>query len=57
MKLLKYAGLLVIGAATVYFLGPAPKTPMYTDDLIHVPNDPLELENFIEIHEKKYEPI
>ena len=57
MKILQYAGFLIMVAASVYFMGPAPKTPVFTDDLIHVPNDPLELENFIEIHEKKDAPI
>jgi pimeloyl-ACP methyl ester carboxylesterase len=47
MKFLKWLGLIIFLLIIVYFLGPRPDAPVYSQDLPAVPSNPDSLEKFI----------
>lgn len=47
MKFLKWLGIILLVLIIVYFLGPMPATPKFTNDLPTLPADPKELEQYI----------
>ncbi len=51
MKFLKIAGVLVLILILIYFLGPTPKVPIYSNNLPPVPAAPADLEQYL--HQKE----
>jgi len=54
MRFLKWAGLIVLLLAIIYFLGPKPSAPEYSIDLPPVPAEPALLEKYIQDKEKMH---
>jgi len=54
MRFLKWAGLIVLLSAIVYFLGPKPSAPEYSIELPSVPAEPALLEKYIQEKEKMH---
>ena len=54
MRFLKWLGIFFIILIIVYFLGPQPATPKYSNTLPNVPADATQLEQYIETHEAQY---
>jgi len=53
-RLLKWFLIIIVFLAIVYFLGPTPSTPTYTNDLPIVPADVVALESFIKQQEAQH---
>lgn len=51
MKFVKWLGLIILVLIVVYFLGPHPSSPKYTQDLPAVPSEPAMLEKYINARE------
>ncbi|MBL7723363.1 MAG: alpha/beta hydrolase [Chitinophagaceae bacterium] len=51
MKFLKWLGIILLILIVVYFLGPRPSTPKYTNNLPALPVEPSALEHFIQTKE------
>lgn len=51
MKFLKGLGIFLLLLIVVYFLGPQPPTPKFTNGLPAIPADPLLLEKYVKDHE------
>lgn len=54
MKFLKWLGIILLILIVVYFLGPRPYTPKYTNNLPALPVEPSALEQFIQINEARH---
>jgi esterase/lipase len=54
MKFLKWLALILLILIVVYFLGPAPKSPRYTNDLPAIPDQPELLEAYIKNKESAH---
>ena len=54
MKFLKWFGLILLLLIVVYFLGPHPSLPKYTNDLPAVPANAMALEQYIKANEAKH---
>lgn len=54
MKFLKWLGILLLLLIVVYFLGPKPATPKYTNELPALPAQPALLEQYIRNEENKH---
>lgn len=54
MKILKYASVLILIVAVIYFLGPKPTEPKYANNLPAVPSNLIDLEKSIAIAEAAY---
>ncbi len=55
MKFLKWLGILILILIVVYFLGPKPGTPKYTNDLPALPAEPVLLEQYIRNEEATHQ--
>jgi esterase/lipase len=51
MKFLKWLGIILLVLIIIYFLGPQPGVPAYTNDLPVIPAEPVALEKYISDHE------
>lgn len=47
MKFLKWFGIILLVLIAVYFLGPKPSTPHYSNELPVLPSDPVSLEKYV----------
>jgi len=54
MKFLKWLGIILLILIVVYFLGPRPSTPKYTNILPALPVEPPALEQFIQTNEARH---
>lgn len=54
MKFLKWVGIILLLLIVVYFFGPRPSLPKYTNDLPAVPEDAASLEQYIKTNEAKH---
>lgn len=54
MKFLKWLGIILLVLIVVYFLGPRPATPKYTNSLPAVPGEAAALEQYIRVNEAKH---
>lgn len=54
MKFLKWLGIILLILIIVYFSGPRPSTPKYTNDLPALPVEPLALEQFVQTSEARH---
>ncbi|TMI65476.1 MAG: alpha/beta hydrolase [Bacteroidetes bacterium] len=54
MRFLKWLGIILILLIVVYFFGPQPSTPKYSNQLPAVPPDAAQLEKYISDHEAKH---
>lgn len=54
MKFLKWLGIILLILIVVYFLGPRPSTPKYTNNLPALPVEPPALEQFIQTSEARH---
>ncbi|HNR16015.1 MAG TPA: alpha/beta hydrolase [Chitinophagaceae bacterium] len=54
MKFLKWLGIILLILIVVYFLGPRPSTPKYTNNLPALPVEPPALEQFIQTNEARH---
>src|SRR5688572_1665613 len=55
MKFLKWTGIVLLLLIIIYFLGPRPAHPNYSNNLPEVPSDLVELENFVRSNESKHQ--
>jgi esterase/lipase len=53
-RLLKWVTIILLVFAVVYFLGPSPSTPVYTNSLSPVPIEAAALENYIHSNEAQH---
>src|SRR6187431_2936314 len=51
MRLLKWLGIFLVILIIIYFLGPQPSTPKYSNILPNLPADVIQLEQYISAHE------
>src|SRR5687768_78557 len=54
MRFLRWLGIVLVILITVYFLGPQPSLPKYSNQLPLVPSDPAQLEKYITDNEAKH---
>lgn len=54
MRFIKWFGIVLIILIIVYFLGPQPSTPKYTNELPAVPSEVLQLEKYVADNEAKH---
>ncbi len=54
MKFLKWLGIILLVLIVIYFLGPRPATPKYTNDLPAIPAESSMLEQYIRNNEAKH---
>jgi hypothetical protein len=47
MKFLKWTGIIVLLLIVVYFLGPKPSAPKYTNELPAIPTEPGLLQKYV----------
>jgi esterase/lipase len=55
MKFLKWTGIVLLLFIIIYFLGPRPAHPNYSNNLPEVPTDPVGLENYVRTNEAKHQ--
>jgi esterase/lipase len=54
MRFLKWFGIFLLVVIIVYFLGPQPSTPKYSNELPSVPSDAMQLEKYVSNNETKH---
>jgi esterase/lipase len=54
MRFIKWLGIVLVILIIVYFLGPQPSLPEYTNELPSVPSEPIQLEKYIGDNEAKH---
>lgn len=54
MKIFKWLGIIVLILIVVYFLGPHPSSPKYSEELPPIPEQPAGLEKYVQDREAKY---
>ena len=54
MRFLKWFGIFLLVLIVIYFLGPQPSTPRYTNELPAIPPDAIQLEKYIANNEEKH---
>ena len=54
MRFLKWFGIFLLVLIVIYFLGPQPSTPRYSNELPSIPSDAIQLEKYIANNEVKH---
>jgi esterase/lipase len=54
MRFLKWFGIFLLVVIIVYFLGPQPSTPKYSNELPSIPSDAMQLEKYVSNNETKH---
>jgi esterase/lipase len=54
MRFLKWFGIFLLVLIVIYFLGPQPSTPRYSNELPSIPSDAIQLEKYIANNEAKH---
>src|SRR4030095_6441861 len=54
MRFIKWLGIVLVILIIVYFLGPQPSLPKYTNELPTVPSEAIQLEKYIAGNEAKH---
>jgi esterase/lipase len=54
MRFLKWFGIFLLVLIIIYFLGPQPPTPRYSNELPSIPSDAIQLEKYIANNEAKH---